>query len=67
MHIAKAKFPLSHYVDANLKHDMGMGRSIPRILHLVNKSPTESYSKKQATTDTASIQDEKATFWAKEE
>jgi hypothetical protein len=46
---------LSHYVDANLKHDVATGRSVTGILHLVNKSPIEWYSKKQATTDKASI------------
>jgi hypothetical protein len=40
-------------VDAYLKHDMGMGRSISRILHLVNKSPIGWYSKKQETLETA--------------
>jgi hypothetical protein len=32
---------LSHYVDANLMHDISMGRSVTGILHLVNKTPIE--------------------------
>jgi hypothetical protein len=44
---------LSHYVDANLMHDIAMGRSVTGIQHLVNKTPIEWYSKKQATVETA--------------
>jgi hypothetical protein len=44
---------LSHYVGANLMHDISMGRSVIGILHLVNKTPIEWYSKKQATVETA--------------
>jgi hypothetical protein len=44
---------LSHYVDANLMHDIATGRSVTGILHLVNKTPIEWYSKKQATVETA--------------
>ena len=44
---------LSHYVDANLMHDMVTGRSITGILHLVNKTPIDWFSKKQATVETA--------------
>jgi hypothetical protein len=44
---------LSHYVDANLMHDIYMGRSVTGILDLVNKTPIEWYSKKQATVETA--------------
>jgi hypothetical protein len=38
---------LSQYVDANLMHDISMWRSVTGILHLVNKTPIEWYSKKQ--------------------
>ena len=41
------------YVDANLMHDILSGRSVTGILHLVNKTPIEWYSKKQATVETA--------------
>jgi hypothetical protein len=44
---------LTHYVDANLFHDMITGRSVTGILHLVNKTPIDWYSKKQATVETA--------------
>jgi len=44
---------LSHYVDANLYHDMLTGRSVTGILHYLNKTPIDWYSKKQATVETA--------------
>jgi hypothetical protein len=44
---------LTHYVNANLIHDVATGRSVTGILHLVNKTPIEWYSKKQATVETA--------------
>jgi len=34
-------------------HDIATGRSVTGILHLVNKTPIEWYSKKQATVETA--------------
>jgi hypothetical protein len=43
---------LSHYVDANLMHDVTTGRSVERILHLANKTLIERYSKKKATVET---------------
>jgi hypothetical protein len=44
---------LSHYVDANLYHDLATGRAVTGILHFANKTPVEWYSKKQATVETA--------------
>jgi hypothetical protein len=44
---------LTHYVDANLMHDIVSGKSVTGILHLVNKTPIDWYSKKQATVETA--------------
>lgn len=44
---------LSHFVDANLMHDMLTGRSVTGILHMVNKTPMDWFSKKQATVETA--------------
>jgi hypothetical protein len=41
------------YVDANLMHDIVTGRSVTGILHLVNQTPIEWYSKKQPTVQTA--------------
>ena len=44
---------LTHYVDANLYHDSLTGRSVTGILHMLNATPIEWYSKKQATVETA--------------
>jgi hypothetical protein len=41
------------YVDANLMHDMLTGKSVTGVLHFVNKTPIEWYSKKQSTVETA--------------
>ena len=41
------------YVDANLFHDIITGRSVSSILHLLNKTPIEYFSKKQGTIETA--------------
>jgi hypothetical protein len=43
----------THYVDANLMHDLVTGRSVTGILHLLNKTPIDWFSKKQATVETA--------------
>ena len=44
---------LTHYVDANLFHDALTGRSVTGILHMMNATPIDWYSKKQATVKTA--------------
>ena len=44
---------LTTYVDANLYHDLLTGRSVSGIIHLINKTPFDWYSKKQATVETA--------------
>ena len=44
---------LMHFVDANLYHDKITGRSVSGILHLVNQTPIDWYSKKQSTVETA--------------
>jgi len=44
---------LTHYVDANLFHDALTGRSVTGILHMLNATPIDWYSKKQATVETA--------------
>ena len=36
---------LTSYVDANLLHDMTTGRSVTAVLHLVNQTPIEWFSK----------------------
>jgi hypothetical protein len=40
-------------VDANLYHDLITGRSVTGVLHLVNGTPFDWYSKKQSTVETA--------------
>jgi hypothetical protein len=44
---------LSHYIDANLMHDVTTGKLVTGILHRINKTPLDWYSKKQATVETA--------------
>ena len=44
---------LTHYVDANLMHDITTGRSVTTCLHFINGTPIDAYSKKQATIETA--------------
>ena len=46
---------LSHYVDANLYHDMLAGQSVTGVIHFVNKCPIDWYSKKQSTVETATF------------
>ncbi len=43
----------THYFDANLMHDVITGKSATGILHLLNQTPIDWYSKKQATIETA--------------
>ena len=47
------KIVLTTYVDANLYHDYITGRAVTGILHLVNQTPIDWYSKRQATVKTA--------------
>ncbi len=44
---------LTHFVDANLYHDLVTGRAITGILHLANKTPVDWFSKRQGTVETA--------------
>jgi hypothetical protein len=46
---------LSHYFNANLYHDMVTGRLVTAILHFLNQTPMDWYSKKQATVETATF------------
>ena len=46
---------LTHYVDANLMHCMLTGRAMTGILHLLNKTPVDWFSKKQSTVETATF------------
>lgn len=41
------------YVDANLMHDLLTGRSVTGILHFLNKTPIDWFSKKQNTVETS--------------
>ena len=43
------------YVDANLMHDILSGRSMTGILHLLNCTPVDWYSKLQTTVETATF------------
>ena len=43
----------SHAIDANLMHCLATGRSVTGILHFINKTPIDWYSKKQPTVETA--------------
>jgi len=44
---------LIHYFDANLMHDVLTGKAVTGCIHFINKTPIMWYSKKQATTETA--------------
>jgi len=41
------------FVDANLLHDVVTGRSVTAVLHFLNKTPIDYYSKRQSTIKTA--------------
>ena len=41
------------YVDANLMHDLLTGRSVSGILHFLNKTPVDGFSRKQPTVETS--------------
>jgi hypothetical protein len=43
----------SHYVDANLMHDMMTGKSVTGCIHFFNQTPIDAFTKKQATVETA--------------
>ena len=49
------KVTLIHYFDANLLHDMLSGKAVTGCIHLANQTPMMWYSKKQATTETATF------------
>jgi hypothetical protein len=46
---------LTTYVDANLYHDLVSGRALTAVLHLINQTPFDWYSKQQATVETATF------------
>ena len=45
-------------VDVNLNHCLATGRSLTGCLHYVNHTPIDSYSKRQATVETATYESE---------
>ena len=49
---------ITHYYDASLMHDVLSGKAVIGVLHFYNKMPIDSYSKKQATTETATYRSE---------
>jgi hypothetical protein len=44
---------ITTYVDANLYHDLITGRALTGIFHMLNGTPIDWYSKRQATVETA--------------
>ena len=44
---------LTTYVDANLCHDLTTGRSVTAVMHFLNQTPVEWFTKKQPTVETA--------------
>jgi hypothetical protein len=48
---------LTYYVDTNLMHDTISGRSVTVILHMINNTPLDKYSKNKATVERASYLD----------
>ena len=36
----------THYVDANLHHDLATGKAVTAVLHFLNKTPIDAYSKR---------------------
>ena len=49
---------LTTYIDANLLHDILTGGSVTGILHLINETPFDWYSKKQSTVEPATYGNE---------
>ena len=43
----------THYVDANLHHDLATGKAVTAALHFLNQTPIDAYSKRQSTVGTA--------------
>ena len=43
----------THYVDANLHHDLATGKAVTAVLHFLNQTPIDAYTKRQCTVETA--------------
>ena len=41
------------YKDANLYHDLATGRAVTGVIHMLNQTPVDWFTKKQATVETA--------------
>jgi hypothetical protein len=44
---------ITHYINANLMHDLVTGRLVTGCIHFFNQTPIDVYTKKQATVETA--------------
>ena len=42
----------THYVDANLHHDLATGKAVTAVLHFLNQAPIDAYTKRQSTVET---------------
>ena len=43
----------THYVDANLHHDLATGKAVTAVLHFPNQTPIDAYTKRQSTVEAA--------------
>ena len=43
----------THYVHANLHHDLATGKAVTAALHFLNQTPIDAYTKRQSTVETA--------------
>ena len=43
----------THYVDANLHHDLATGKAVTAALHFLNQTPIGAYNKRQSTVETS--------------
>ena len=43
----------THYADANLHHDLATGKAVTAVLHFLNQTPIDAYTKRQSTVETA--------------
>ena len=48
----------THYVDANLHHDLATGKAVTAVLHFLNPTPIDAYTKRQSTVETATYRSE---------
>ena len=43
----------THYVDANLHHDLATRKAVTAALHFLNQTPIDAYTKRQSTVETS--------------